>query len=644
MLVFDQLKKNDHGLQIVAVIVLLGVLVLVGGLWRVQIVSSKNYETSQRRQMLRQVRVPAVRGKILDRNGNVLADNKPQYNVNIYFEELGEQFWFEYTNSVKKQYLAANPGKTISYELRKQLVLEARWRVTSNLTTFISTTLQDPRILSQRAFTNHFYANPYIPFTIYDNLNPKQVAIFSEQLSNMRGVDLEVKSVRNYPNGTTAAHIVGFVTEEKEIKDDSETRYNYYIPDYVGQMGAESAFNKQLRGQAGVKTLVVNASRYRQSEEMTFPTVPGEDIRLTIDLELQKDTEKHLANAMYNARGAAVIMDVRNGDILAIASTPTFDPAMYLRRRTPEEMARMTNEVLRPQFNRASFGEYTPGSVFKIVTAFACLESGLNPYEEIDNPGYWQPNRNWLKIDDTAPPGKYAFERAFKKSSNTYFIHYGLQAGLPKIAEVARRFHISEKTGLLTRQEVSGKFPTPSEFSRWTPGRVAQLCIGQQITTTPVQIACMTAAVANGGKLFLPRIVIGAEGASTNSETFPAEGTLRDQIHFNPKHLEIVRHAMLADVEIIDNEEGSGRPAYIPNFKIAGKTGTAEIVEHGKEDKTTWFASYAPYENPRYAVVVMIESGASGGKTCAPVAHEIYKSILKRESRGMARPQMATLN
>lgn len=635
MLIFDQLKKSDRQLQIISIGLLAGMAVLVCGLWWVQIITSKRHEANLKRQSLRLVRVPALRGKILDRNGTVLAENSPRYDINVYFEELLDQFSFEYTNSVRKEFLRQNPAiKKIPSAVREELSMEARYRAVSNVTYRVGAALQQGLILERKKFISHYRERPFMPFPLFRSLTQQQVAIFSERQSELRGVELEVQPVRVYPNSNACAHVVGYVQWQDAFEDDEEINFKSRLPDFAGKMGVESAFDSILRGKAGVKSLLVNNMGYRQREEMAVPSKPGQNIWLTIDLAIQQATEKALASAMARTRGAAVVMDVQTGDILAIASAPAFDPNMFLDGLSAAEAGLLYDKEMRPEFNRATFGTYTPGSIFKIITAIACFEANVvDPRAKFDNPGFYQPNKNAHRIDDTAPPGEYDFERAFKRSSNTYFIHYGLKAGVEKIVEVGKRFHLGEKTDIPTRQEVSGSFPSPNQLGSWTAtGRTANMCIGQEITVTPLQMVCMTAAIANGGKLFWPRIVVRSEspvGDDTGAVSI-APARVREQIGFNPQHLNLIRRAMLADV--VDPSEGTGRAAYIPDYTVAGKTGTAEVLVHGKKDKNTWFASYGPYENPRYAVVVMVESGASGGGTCAPVAKKIYEAIQKREA------------
>lgn len=654
MNIFQSLfKEESRRLQPVAIIVALGMFTLLAGLWFVQIVCAKRFETNLIRQSFRTVRIPAIRGKILDRNGLVLAEDRPRYNAILYLEDLQEQFDAQYRHLARnytnehREAITSKGKMNIPLATRHQLQVLADCDVVSNITSRVSTTLKEPRILNTNGFIRHYNDYAYVPFQIVPNLAPNQVAIFAEQLSGHPGIELETQPVRKYPNGSLAAHILGYVGRRYDAGD---SQISFMTPDYQGTSGVEHAYDDELRGQAGIKSVLVNNLNYRQSENIDVPNQPGNDVYLTIDLRLQRAVERAFP---IGTRGAAIVMDPRNGDILAIASIPTFDPNEFVPGGpglSPAEAKRLDDTKTTPELNRAVSGAYPPGSTFKIITAIACLESGLNPDEEFDSPGVYI-TAGSHSIGDTAGSGKFNFERAFYRSSNTYFIHYGSQAGLRKILEVAKRFHLGERTGISTGQESAiGNVPSPDKVGHsFSLSSTADVCIGQEITATPLQMACMICAIANGGTLYYPRIVNYDRDPDTGeTEALVPQGRVRDHVQINPRHLELIRHAMLADTEHpADGPEkrqwaGSAYDAFhnttvgknfdFDTFHIAGKTGTAEVKSPGSNyRKITWFDSYAPFENPRYVVVVMVEDGASGGKDCAPIAERIYEGILKNE-------------
>ena len=638
MLIFDQIRRSENQLRWLALGVLLGMAILVVGLWYVQIISYHEYQDSLKVQAFRTVRVPAPRGRILDQQNRILAENQPRFTVNLYLEDLREQFRYEYTNNVRREFrdrTTIRPTKQQISEMQET----ARFRVVSNIVSQISqTVLGQQLLLNPRVFSRHYNDQLALPLPILNNLTPQQVAIFMEQCFEIPGVELEVQPMRIYPQGPAAVHALGFLQREDESTVEDEMLFRYRLPDYVGKSGIEASYDEELRGKAGVKSILVNNIGYRQKEETWAPIEPGQDLVLTLDLGIQQAAEQALLMSGPDTRGAAVVIDVRNGDVIAMASCPTFDPNMFMSSVSPEENARLTDPKLTPYINRALYAAYPPGSIFKVVVALAALEAGiLNPATIYYNHGYFQLGKRHIK--DTAPPGNYDFKDAFKHSCNSYFIDYSLKLGPKALVEMGAAFELGKKTGIVSaRQERAGYFPEPGDRVKkdglvWQDGDTANLAIGQgEIVVTPIQMAMMTVAVANGGKLFKPRLLSRinppAVVVDAQPEIFP-EGVIRRQIPANPQHMQLIRQAMLADVE---ETGGTGINAFVQGMKVCGKTGTAQkTLPGGGIDHITWFVSFAPFDQPKYAVVVVIESGASGGATCAPKAREIYKALQKRD-------------
>lgn len=660
MLIFDQLKKSDPQLRVLTIGVLAGMGTLLIGLWFVQVISYRHYADNQKAQSFRTVRIPAIRGKILDRNGIALAENQPSYNVTLYLDELREQFQTEYarmrprrvvTNSVPfwKRWFGVNPVKTEFVKLttaqKAELGRHARYRVVSSITQKLSLALGQPVNLDYGTFLKHYTNQLALPLPILMNLTEEQIARIQEYASNPPGLDLEVQPMRVYPSGAMAAHVLGVLKRDDSSAQDEDAFFNFRLPDYRGDLGIEWGFDQELRGKAGVKSVLVNSLGYRQSEQIWTPAEPGKNVVLTIDYNIQKAAENALENAMSNriVRGAVVVMDPNTGDILALASAPSFDPNAYIPKLTVESSRKIYDPIFKPQMNRATQQNYAPGSIFKILTGAAALERGLDPNRTFTvQPDPSRPYQGCIyigrrKIEDTAPPGEYNFRRAFIRSSNSYFITNGIRAGIEDIVELGHRLHLGQRGGLRTRQETSGSFPSLRRIrTSWFDGDTANLCIGQgEIAATPLQMAIMVAAIANGGKVLTPRLVDRVEpqdGGLQEQTVVFEKGGVRGQLGLSPRTLQLIRDAMLADVE--DKEEGSGRRAAVPGMRICAKTGTAQVTDPSNRviDHTTWFASYAPYEKPRYVVLVMVESGKSGAETCAPVAKEIYKAIQYEEA------------
>jgi penicillin-binding protein 2 len=643
MFIFDIFKREARRLRIVSVAVAAGMFVLLAGLWYVQIVSAQQLESRLLQQSFREVQVPGVRGRILDRNGKVLAENRPQYNAVLYLEDLRGQFGSEYSNHVRKEYLREHPGLPASKLPWSKLYQEAEYNVVSNISHRVGMELGQTNEIDPGKFRGFYRDYRHVPFQILTNLNAKQVAIFSEKMSDHPWLDLEAQPVRSYPLHDTAAHLLGYVQRTGENPK--------YLPaDYEGRSGIEGAFDEQLAGQPGTNSVLVDYLGYRQPKhDVISEAQPGKDLCLTIDTNIQKAAE----SALSNLRGAAVVMDVRNGDILAMVSAPAFDPNEFVGGVSQARWKELNDPKLKPMDNKAiSYDTYPPGSTFKIITAIACLESGVMDPEETyrvapnkDDPIHGVFTEDHYHIDDTAPPGDYNFEKAFFYSSNTYFCHYGMKAGLRKLLEVAKRFHLGEKTGFPTHDELAGDVPGPEQAGKSKPMNSAPyVAIGQEIQVTPLQMTVMIAAIANGGTIFWPRIVSHTISSDGTVEELFKPGRVRDQVQINPQHLQLIRHAMLEDTENVEAKAHpfffSGSTPRLPNFRVAGKTGTAEVKSQAYDyKKVTWFDSYGPYENPRYAVVVMVVGGGSGAIACAPVAMRIYQAIIRQEQAG--RPKAA---
>jgi penicillin-binding protein 2 len=655
MLVLDQLRKNDPALRVLAWGIAAGLLILLAGLYYVQVVSASRYREEQKNQSFRSVRLPAVRGKILDRRGIVLAENRPSYHISLYLEDRAIRDRF------KQRYGEAKGRRRLTREQQAQLGRATRYEVASHLVAQVSQVLREPVSLSEPQFTRHYDRSLALPLPILGDLKLEQIARVAEATTVPPGVDLEIRPMRTYPYHSTAAHVLGGLRRDEGSSDEDEIFFNYRLPDYMGDTGIEYAFNDDLKGRPGAKSVLVNSLGYRQSENVWSPVLPGRNLKLTLDLQIQKAAEHGLGQALKEARGAAVVLDVQSGDVLAMASAPSYDPNDWIPRLTYNVWTNLTNETLRPLVNRAAQGAYAPASVFKIIVGLAALEAGWNATNIITSPGYAQVANH--PMGDTAPAGDYDFKRALKLSCNKYFVDAGVWVGIDRIVAMAQRFHFGQKTGIPLRAEAAGVLPT-REWIRnrvesgyrgpWRDGDTANVSIGQgDITVTPLQVALMVAAVANGGTMLAPRLVAEVTPQDPFDRAAPRvfpPGHIRSQVGVSARSLSLLREAMLADVEDRDGtghlafHRFKGGPPILPDFRVAAKTGTAEVLKGHTMDSVTWFVSFGPYENPRYAVVVVVESGGSGGRTCGPAACKIYQAILACEKAVAPAPtaQVAT--
>jgi penicillin-binding protein 2 len=673
MLIFDQLHKADRHLRLVSWLIAAGLCVLLGGLWWVQVVRSQQFAEDQFNQSYRTVRVPAPRGKIMDRNGVVLAENRPVYSVSLY---LGDPSW---RKSVLAHYKAAKDAarragakqrppstmeKVLSWfgyepslvQLRRlsrdeegALGRAARYTVTSNIVAQLGEVLGQRLMLDATNFHKHYQSSLVLPLPILSGLDATQVARLQERGLRMPGVDMEIQPTRVYPRGTLAAHVIGYMRKSEESAEGELAYFDYRLPDYRGFSGLEYSLDGVLRGKAGGKSVQINNLGYRQTETILSPVEAGNDVTLTIDAEIQRVSEYELARApevWKTIRGAVVVLDCRSGEIIAMASAPTFDPGNWVPGITHEHFRAYHDTNTTPMINRAVYGGYAPGSTFKTIVALAGLEAGTLKTDHIirvaPNPrdsahGIYYVGQQAFR--DTAAPGDYDFKRAYKRSSNAYFIENGLLVGRDAIIRMAGLLHFGERTGIPLAQDSRALLPTREWLQQqrlpWRDGDTGNLSIGQgYVTVTPLQMAVAMAAVANGGRVLWPQLTLATNSQDQVvdlSQRPVARPIIRGQLPVSSRTLEAVQAAMLADTEDAD---GSGRFAKVDGFRVCAKTGTAQM-ERGNVvyDHMTWFASYAPYEDPRYAVVVMVQSGKSGGETCAPVAKKIFEALKKREQK-----------
>ncbi len=589
-----------------------GMLVLVCGLFIIQIFLHSRYLELGQSQSYRKVRIPAMRGEIFDRHGEPLAMNLPRYDVTLSLETLhwtrdenGDNLFNREYSQIKELHKA----KLIDAN-RSELGRLARYNAVSNLVSQLGRIVSREIEIEPDDFHEHYSQHLAAPMTIARALDPGEVALFAEHPEKPLGMEIEARPYRVYPKKALAAQTIGYA----QRKEDPP------MGNYNGKTGLESFYNDKLAGEDGLMTFMVNNFRYRMPEKdvAVVSSIPGQSIYLSLDIHIQQAVEYALTAFRNDTRGAAVVIDADTGDVLALGSVPSYDLNQWYPRMSYEFYKTVLQDSINtPMFNRAMNGRYTPGSIFKILVGLACLQEGIDPSQKIYNPGAY-PISDRHDIDDTAPTGYYNFRDAFKWSSNYYFIHFGLEIGLDPILEVIRRFGLKEPR---------------SSNKNWYRGDIANLSIGQgAITVTPLQFAMATAAIANGGTLYEPRILIREKSCDPEirdtEKWYPP--VVKHHLQLNSNHLAVIRDAMLADVE---DRDGTGRRASVPGMKIFGKTGTAETYRHGAKDKNTWFASYGLYKDRKYAVVVVVEGGRSGGETCAPIARLIYQELMNHEAQ-----------
>jgi penicillin-binding protein 2 len=573
-------------------------------LWYVQVLSGDKYRTQANDNRIREIRVQAPRGHILDHNGKVLVANRTELAVQVSPGDLPP------------------PGPDRSRELNQLAA------ITDMTKKQINKELQgDSR------------AAPGGPVILTKGLGVDKVYYLRENQSSFPGVSVERVFTREYKQGTIAAHLFGNVGEvtAEQLK---QPRYAGLHPgDQVGQSGIEYEYDRYLRGRPGTDRVQVDALGRPTDQLPSKPAEAGDDIRLTIDSGLQAYAEGALQS--FGLPGAFVAMNAQNGEILAIGSAPSFDPSIFSRRITQGEYRRLTSRKTdAPLADRAIQGLYPTGSTFKPITATAALEHHLISPNTIFN------DTGSLKLDDNltlhnagkAIHGPINMSDALKVSSDIYFYNLGLKAkaskGNGQIQDWARNLGLGEKTGIDLPAEVEGLLPTPAWRNRlyaekqtdrpWSAGDNVNLAIGQgDLETDPLQMAVAYAALGNGGTVLRPHVVDDVESVTGKvlEEIRPAP---RRQVEISPS----TRNTIMTGLTRAAMEpEGTSYPVF-GNFPVAvaGKTGTAQ---RPNQPDQAWYIVLAPAQNPRIVVAVTIERGGFGVDTAAPVAARILERYFK---------------
>jgi penicillin-binding protein 2 len=594
---------NDEFLRLRLIfVVILALFVGLGArLWQIQIYRGPSYEQDELRQSVRRVRLPGTRGRLYDRAGRLVADNRPSYTLNLYLEELRQ------------------PGpwdRTIDRVEALLRELEAVLGARSHLT--------------RADIRSHIRRRLPLPLPAWRDVDERTMARFAELAGRVPGVDVQAESVRVYPFGALAAHAIGYVGRA-EIEADGEEPFHYYLPDVAGRSGLEKTLDVYLRGEAGGRLLRVDATGYRRYDYKQREPRPGQDVMLTLDMRVQELAEA----ALGDEPGAVAVLDPRNGDVLALASRPAFDPNEFVPTIPAARWRELSDSPAAPLLNRAVAGGYAPGSTFKLVTALAGLESGRCDADDVHVcAGAFQLGRATFRCWYHPGHGPLALRRAIEQSCNVYFFQVALAAGMPRLHEMALRMGLGARTGIELDHELAGLVPD-DEWKRrtqrdaWRDGDTCNVAIGQgALVVTPLQMANVAALIANGGRFYRPRLVRGIREFGAESFAMQPPELVRD-MQWNPAHLDAVRQGMR---DVVHGERGTARRVAIAGHTIAGKTGTAEFGRKEDRKRHAWMIAYAPYEAPRYAVAILVDEGLSGGETSAPRMRNLLMGLLEPDA------------
>lgn len=640
-----------------------GCVVLLARLWTFQIQNQEQYVERIPGASTVTVRVPPVRGRILDRDGRVLVDNAISYEASFDLGRIVETYR-ENNETLPK----------FSYEVRSRSSVRTRLNEEADIVAIFKE-LVVPRLDSLdllsdfnagRMRTHYHTHRGLIPFVYRDNLEYDEFARFAENTGAIPGLSVRYRALRRLPYGAMAGHLIGYVKqpESGELPEDERSLYQHYLPDDIGVTGIELGMEKYLRGQAGRRTLRRH-DRGRGLEEVEFePPTRGADVALTLDAEFQMAAEMAMRQI---GRGAAVVLDARNGDVLAMASVPSYDPSHFVPRISAAQWRAYTEDPTDPLVC-AALGAYEPGSTYKIVSALGGALAHRENDRFVCRGGVTYGNhfkKCWIH-DKGGSHGSLDLIESIQRSCNAYFYLLGNAIGGKPMTKAAELTGFGRLSGL----ELSGEDPGIvmggrfwREVIRREPNRsmtsaeVANMVIGQGETkASPLQITVMSAAVGNGGKVLRPRLVRKVT-APDGAILFPGPGDTRahpddpeivaDLIAegVSPQAIEAIKEGMFRAVNVAGGTAGAAK---IDGASLCGKTGSAQTSIRGQRGTHAWFTGFAPRENPRYAICVVVLGGKAGGRVAAPLARRIMEDIYEIERDRLVpgsgfRPQMAAL-
>ena len=541
--------------------------------------------------------LPPVRGRIFDRNGMILADNEPTYRITLTPEDAGD------VAAVVAR--LAQVIRLDSHDLKRALASI------------------DPR-------------KPFFPVTLADRVPWEEISRVEVNAPALPGIRAELGLSRAYPEGDLFAHVVGYVSKvsERNLSRYEDPPALLLLPGFQhGQVGVEARLENDLRGNAGTKRVEKNAAGRVMRELGRREGQAGADMQLTVD----RDLTSYIMARLGEESASVVVMDVNNGDLLASVSAPSYDPNKFVRGISVPDYAQLREDDHRPLASKTVQDAYPPGSTFKMITALAAMEAGvMDPQDKVWCPGHMEVGNRRFHCWKREGHGNMILQQSLRESCDVYFYDLALKVGIERIADVARRLGLGEKHDIPMSAVTSGLVPDKAWKQRergasWLIGDSVNASIGQGfILTSPLQLAVMTARLASG-RTVSPRLVKTVEGV----ETFEHGG---EDMGFDPSHLMKLREAMFS---VSNDRKGTayGSRIIADDMRMAGKTGTAQVSNRVVDNDTApWverdhalFVAFAPYDNPRIAVSVVVEHGGGGSRTAAPIARDVVLQALYGE-------------
>lgn len=568
-----------------------GLVVLGVKLKSVQVDSAAAYNFEKSRQSTRLVQTAAPRGRILDRSGRVLAENKRTFSI-VLSPEACQQKTFEGT-------LSAITGAL------------------SSVSRIVGVEVPESAFDLER-IRRHLVRSQALPYRVLRDVDERAVARLFEHGDELPGFGCVEEYERRYPGGSLAAHVIGYVGREEADGVTGDEKINFREKELAGRSGMESYCDAFLRGVSGERRLTVDARGFTVREEEICPAIQGPDLVLTLDVPLQRAVERELAGL----RGACVVLDAKDGAVLALASAPSYNLNDFVPYLTHEKYFALTNSMDHPLVNRACGSAYAPGSTFKPITALAALAAGADPQEKYLCCGFFEYGAMTLSCSRRWGHGELDMAEALRDSCNPYFAVFGMMAGTNLVCETAHKFGLGSRTGIDFHSDAAGLVPDEQSYgSRWWSGELAHIAIGQgRLLASPLQMAVVVGALGTG-RLVTPRL-----NAATKPRVRP--------LQVPAEHLDVVREGM----RMVVGKNGTGSAgAEGVNAYVIGKTGTAEVGSLAHRRKNTWFIAYAKATDAsgararaakaEVAVAMVIENGESGGHTTAPKVAAVLRGV-----------------
>ena len=581
------------------------VLAVFGGLFLrlfyLQVIEGPEYRRLSENNCIRLQEIPAPRGLVFDHNARMLVDNRPSFDLTIVLNDARPL-----DRTLDK--LSALMGVTVD---------ELNTRIASRKT------------------------SAYKPIVLKYDMDRDLLAAVEVHKFDLPGVVVNVQPRREYLNRDIAAHLIGYLGEVNLQELKKAGNAGYKPGDFIGKLGAEKTFEKLLRGKAGGRQVEVNAAGQVVRVLDTVDAKPGLNIFLTLDLELQAKAR----DLLEGLAGAVVAMDPSNGEILALASSPSFDLNVFVSGLTSDKWRALSSNPFHPLENKAIQGEYPPGSTYKIVTALAGLEEGvIDENTTFFCPGFYRFGNRVYRCWKRGGHGTVNVNRALSESCDVYFYQVGHKLGVDRLAWYARACGLGKPTGIELDHEARGLIPTASWKKKrtgvpWQRGETLSVAIGQGYDlATPLQNLIMISAIANGGLRYQPMILKRIETAEGRivKETQPR---LVGRLPISAKTLALVRKGLW---DVVNGKRGTARICALRDIDVSGKTGTSQVVgrKKGESDRVVrpahrrahaWFVAYAPSANPRIAISVVIEHGEHGSSAASPIARELVKTYLREK-------------